>query len=418
MAARIRVDYLLLIMASYLGGYVVVLCAAEEVLVLAKKRANGEGSIRKRKDGRWEGRFTVGHDPITGKVITKNVLARTQAECREKLKAELNKAEILDYSKADKITVGAWLDTWYNNYVKTTLRPSTVKNYETLIRLHIKPTIGDIPLKQLTPTFLQQLYARLLECGRVERPESENQPKGLSVKTVRNIHTIVRSACEKAVIERLLMFNPAVGCELPRKERKEMKTLPLDQLQTFFAAAKKYGSFEMFYLELATGLRRGELLGLKWSDINFTTGAIRIQRQVQRVDGKVQEVKLKTDNAYRTIMVEKDILDMLQNMKNERKVQSEYVFCSPTGGILEPGAQRKKLQILLKNCGMEKIRFHDLRHTFATLALQNGVDVKTLSGILGHYSAAFTLDTYGHISTQMQQDAAQKVGGFLRSNVS
>ena len=235
---------------------------------------------------------------------------------------------------------------------------------------------------------------------------------------MRNIHTIVRSACEKAVIERLLMFNPAVGCELPRKERKEMKTLPLDQLQTFFAAAKKYGSFEMFYLELATGLRRDELLGLKWSDINFTTGAIRIQRQVQRVDGKVQEVKLKTDNAYRTIMVEKDILDMLQNMKNERKVQSEYVFCSPTGGILEPGAQRKKLQILLKNCGMEKIRFHDLRHTFATLALQNGVDVKTLSGILGHYSAAFTLDTYGHISTQMQQDAAQKVGGFLRSNVS
>ena len=384
---------------------------------MAKKRAKGEGNIRKRKDGRWEGRFTVGHDPITGKPITKNVLARTQAECKKKLREELNKAEVLDYTKADKITVGAWLDTWYENYVKTTLRPATVKNYEILIRVHIKPIIGDIPLKQLTPTYLQQLYAALLTRGRVERPESENQPKGLSVKTVRNIHTIIRSACEKAVIERLLMFNPAIGCELPKKERKEMKILPLDQLQTFFAAAKEHGCYEMFYFELATGLRRGELFGLKWSDIDLQTGAIRIQRQVQRLDGKVQETKLKTSNSYRTILVDRDILNMLISMKAERKIQSDYVFCSPTGGILEPGSQRKRLQRLLESCGMEKIRFHDLRHTFATLALQNGVDVKTLSGLLGHYSAGFTLDTYGHISTQMQQDAAQKVGGFLRMNM-
>lgn len=147
---------------------------------MAKKRANGEGNIRKRKDGRWEGRFTAGHDPITGKPIAKNVLARTQAECKKKLREELNKAEVLDYTKADKITVGAWLDTWYENYVKTTLRPATIKNYEILIRVHIKPIIGDVPLKQLTPTYLQQLYAALLTRGRVERPESENQPKGLS----------------------------------------------------------------------------------------------------------------------------------------------------------------------------------------------------------------------------------------------
>ncbi|MDO5154151.1 MAG: site-specific integrase, partial [Eubacteriales bacterium] len=130
-----------------------------------------------------------------------------------------------------------------------------------------------------------------------------------------------------------------------------------------------------------------------------------------------QETKLKTSNAYRTILVDQDILEMLQDMKDKREIGSPYVFCSPTGGILEPGSQRKRLQRLLESCGMEKIRFHDLRHTFATLALQNGVDVKTLSGMLGHYSAGFTLDTYGHISTQMQQDAAQKVGGFLRQNL-
>lgn len=163
-------------------------------------------------------------------------------------------------------------------------------------------------------------------------------------------------------------------------------------------------------------LRRGELLGLKWSDIDFGTGAIRIQRQVQRLDGKVQETKLKTNNAYRTILVEQDILDMLQGMREQREIESPYVFCSPTGGILEPNCQRRRLQRLLEGCGMEKICFHDLRHTFATFALQNGVDVKTLSGMLGHYSAGFTLDTYGHISTQMQQDAAQKVGGFFRQS--
>ena len=163
-------------------------------------------------------------------------------------------------------------------------------------------------------------------------------------------------------------------------------------------------------------LRRGELLGLKWRDIDFGTGAIRIQRQVQRLDGKVQESKLKTNNAYRTILVEQDILDMLQGMREQREIESPYVFCSPTGGILEPNCQRRRLQRLLESCGMEKICFHDLRHTFATFALQNGVDVKTLSGMLGHYSAGFTLDTYGHISTQMQQDAAQKVGGFFRQS--
>ena len=308
------------------------------------------------------------------------------------------------------------MDTWYENYVKTTLRPATIKNYEILIRVHIKPIIGDIPLKQLTPTYLQQLYAALLTRGRVERPEAENQPKGLSVKTVRNIHTIIRLACEKAVIERLLMFNPAIGCELPKKERKEMKILALDQLQKFFAAAKENGCYEMFYFELATGLRRGELFGLKWSDIDIQTGAIRIQRQVQRLDGKVQETKLKTNNAYRTILVDRDILDMLLTLKEERKIESDYVFCSPTGGILEPGSQRKRLQRLLESYGMEKIRFHDLRHTFATLDLQNGVDVNTVRPARALFCRVHVGDTYGQISTQMQQDAAQNVGGFLRMN--
>lgn len=382
---------------------------------MAKRRANGEGSIRHRADGRWEGRFTAGRDVITGKPIYKNVLGKTQAEVKDKLKAEIEKVDKLNYIKADEITIGQWLDEWYENYVKTSLRPSTIKNFETLIRLHIKPVIGNVKLKTLTPMYLQKLYVRLLEQGRIDRPESKNQPKGLSAKTVRNIHSVLYSACDKAVLERLIMYNPAVGCKLPKKEHHEMKTLPLDKLDTFLAECKASGCYEEFYLALSTGLRRGEMFGLKWSDIDTKTGFIHIKRQAQRLNGEVVTMPLKTQNSYRAILIGKDVIDMLLDMKARRAVESEYVFCSPTGGILEPSSQRRRLERILDRCGMEKIRFHDLRHTFATLSLQNGVDVKTLSAMLGHYSAAFTLDTYAHVSPAMQKDAAEKVGNFLRA---
>ncbi len=387
---------------------------------MAKRRANGEGSIRKRKDGRWEGRFTAGRDTVTGKPIYKNVLGKTQAEVKDKLKAALDQVERLDFLRADEITVGQWLDEWYNNYVVTTLRPSTIRNFETLIRLHIKPILGKVKLKTLTPIYLQKLYARLLKSGRIDRPESQNQPDGLSAKTVRNIHSVLYSACDKAVLERLIPFNPAIGCKLPKKEHTEMKTLPLDGLNRFLAECKESGCFEAFYFALSTGLRRGELFGLKWDDLDMKSHIIHIQRQVQRIDGEIVTTELKTKNAYRSILLGEDVIAMLKSLKEKQKndgLPSEYIFCSPTGGIMEPGSQRKRLQRILERCGMEKIRFHDLRHTFATLALQNGVDVKTLSMMLGHYSAAFTLDTYAHVSPKMQQDAVEKVSGFLQQAV-
>ena len=343
------------------------------------------------------------------------MLAKTQAECREKLKQAIQAAGTLDLAKSEKMTVGAWMDLWMEHYGKPGMRPATYANYETLIRLHIKPYIGDVILSKLTSLDLQKLYNKLLTEGRVDRPEAKKQPKGLSPKTVRNIHTIIYSACEKAIIERLLAANPAVGCTLPRKEHKEMKTLPLEKLDTFFAEAKESGVFELYYIELSTGLRRGELLGLKWTDIDWNAGTLSIQRQIQRIKGVVQETALKTRNAYRTIALPEDTLTMLKQRK--ATAVSIYIFPSPSGGMMEPDAVQKKLKRLLKRAGLEELRMHDLRHTYATLALQNGVDVKTLSGILGHYSAGFTLDTYGHISTQMQRDAAQKVGGFLKAAV-
>ena len=183
---------------------------------MSKKRANGEGNIRKRKDGRWEGRYTAGHDPETGKAIYKNVLGKTQAEVKAKLKEAIQEAQTLDLSKAGKYTVGEWMEVWFEDYAKLKVRPSSHQTYRGYIDNHIKPNIGDIPLEKLASLDLQKLYKKLLANGRVERLESKGQPKGLSAKTVRNIHQILSSALKLAQEQRIILANLAEGCALPK----------------------------------------------------------------------------------------------------------------------------------------------------------------------------------------------------------
>ena len=375
---------------------------------MAKRRANGEGSIRKRKDGRWEGRYTAGRDPVTGKAIYRNVLGKTQAEVKEKLKTAIEKTRVLPL-KTEHYTVGQWLDAWMENYAKLQVRPSSHKTYQGFISNHIKPALGDLPLEKLTAMDLQRLYKHLLESGRVECTESRSKPKGLSVKTVRNINQMISSALNYAVEQHLIPTNPTKGCVLPKLERKEMKILPPESLGTFFEEARRSGVFELYYIDLATGLRRGELLGLKWSDIDLDKGIIHVRRQVLRQNGKVVEAPLKTKNSYRNIAIGAGAIKVLKDMEQKE----ESVFPSPYGGPMSPDSVLHMLQRVLKRAGLERIRFHDLRHTFSVLALQNGVDVKTLSAMLGHYSAGFTLDTYAHVTTSMQKQAANAVGNFL-----
>ena len=383
---------------------------------MAKKRANGEGSIRKRKDGRWEGRYTAGHNLETGKPIYRNVLGRTQSEVKEKLKTAIQETQSLDFSKTGQYTVGQWMDVWYENYAKIKVRPSSHQTYKGYIENHIKPNIGDIPLEKLTTLDLQRLYKTLLANGRVDRLESKGQPKGLSPKTVRNIHQILSSALKLAQEQRIILTNPAEGCALPKVEHREMKTLPVEQLQSFLREAKDSGVFELYYLELATGLRRGELLGLKWEDIDLEHGDLRVRRQIARINGKVVEAPLKTKNAYRTLPLAEDTISILNEQK--KKVgSSPWVFPSATGGPISPDSVLHMLHRVLKRAGLPQVRFHDLRHTFATLALQNGVDIKTVSGMLGHFSAGFTLDTYAHVTTSAQKAAANTMGKLLSGSV-
>ena len=383
---------------------------------MAKKRANGEGNIRKRSDGRWEGRYTAGHDPVTGKRITKNVLGKTQAEVREKLRRTIEETRGLDVARAGEYTVGQWLEVWFNDYAMLKVRPSSHQTYRGYLDHHIKPYIGNIPLTKLSSLDLQRLYKKLLSDGRVDRIESKKQPKGLSAKTVRNIHQIISSALKLAIEQRLIARNPADGCALPKAERKEMQTLPVEQLTSFLREAKDSGVFALYYIDLTTGLRRGELLGLKWSDIDLEKGDLRVQRQIGRINGKIIEMPLKTKNAYRTLPLSADAIDVL--MQQRRKTgNSEWVFPSPTGGPMSPDSVLHMLHRVLKRAGLPKVRFHDLRHTFATLALQNGVDIKTVSGMLGHFSAGFTLDTYAHVTTSAKREAAKTMGNILSGAV-
>ena len=378
---------------------------------MAKRRANGEGNIRKRKDGRWEGRYTAGHT-ADGRAITKNVLGKTQAETKAKLRAAIEETQGLDVAKADSYTVGRWMDVWFENYAKIKVRPSSHQSYQGYIRNHIKPRIGKLPLSKLSTLDLQALYGQLLKDGRVDRVEAKHQPKGLSAKTVRNIHQVISSALDLAVEQKLIAENPAHGCALPQAEHREMQTLTAEQLGAFLREAKESGVFELYYLDLATGLRRGELLGLKWEDIDLDAGILRVRRQVARVNKEVVEAPLKTKNAYRTLPLAQDAIEVLRAQK-KKAGNSQWVFPSPNGGPISPDSVLNKLHRVLKRAGLPELRFHDLRHTFATLALQNGVDVKTVSSMLGHFSAGFTLDTYAHATTMAQKAAANTMSGVL-----
>ena len=378
---------------------------------MAKKRANGEGNIRKRKDGRWEGRFTVGHDPITGKQIIKSVLGKTQAEVKEKLKKALAESGQVDFTKSGKYTVGIWMDEWFENVAKIKVRASSHQTYKGYIDNHIKPNIGNIPIEKLTTMDLQKFYRKLLTKGRIERVESKDQPKGLSAKTVRNINQVISSAMDLAVAQKIIPANPTNACALPKIEHQEMQTIPAEQLQAFLQEAKASGVYEMYYIELATGLRRGELLGLKWQDIDWKNGVIKVRRQVARVDGQIKEAPLKTKNSYRTVTISQQAIEVLKEQK--KKSNDTYVFPSPNGGPISPDSVNNMLKRVLERAGIPKVRFHDLRHTFATIALQNGVDIKTVSGMLGHFSAGFTLDTYAHVTTSAQKEAAQTMGNVL-----
>ena len=370
------------------------------------KRKYGEGSVFLRKDGRWEGRIIIGYNE-NGNPKTKNVTAKTQAECKEKLQALKEKwGRTSDRLKPD-MPFGDWMDFWYQNFSKPKIRQTTQECYENRIYNHIIPEIGKIPMNKLTHNDLQQFYARLKKGGR--RRLTEFYGEGLSDRMVRSCHTTCRTALEKAVTEGLITVNPAIGCRLPPKKAKEMQVLTQDEIRRFLIQANEEGYYEFFLLELTTGMRRGEILGLQWKDVNFATGELHIRRQVVKKGSQTQITKPKTKSSIRTLILPHDMLDILAEHK--KNATCEWVFPSPVkeGEPRNPDSIYGKFQKILKRAQCKKVRFHDLRHTFATMALENGMDIKTLSAMIGHISAETTLNIYSHITDTMQRQAAVKI---------
>jgi len=370
------------------------------------KRKYGEGSIFQRKDGRWEGRVVVGYGD-NGYPKTKSVTAKTQGECKEKL-AELKEqcGRTTDRLKPD-MPFGDWLDFWYQNFSKPKIRLTTQLSYEGRIYTHIIPEIGKIPLNKLSQNDLQQFYARLKKGGRKRFVEQYGE--GLSDRMVRSCHTTCRTALEKAVTEGLIRTNPAIGCKLPPKKAKEMQVLTPAEITRFLIQAKSEGYYELFLLELTTGMRRGEILGLKWRDLNMQTGELHISRQVVKT-GKSTEVSApKTKSSIRTIILPHDMVALLAELKET--ATCEWMFPSPVkeNEPRNPTAVYHRFQLILERAHCKKVRFHDLRHTFATMALENGMDIKTLSAMIGHVSAETTLNIYSHITDTMQQQAAVRI---------
>ena len=310
--------------------------------------------------------------------------------------------------------MASWVKTWYEVYAEPRIRPNTKAYYTNYIENHIIPGIGSVPLDKLTTIQIQRFYNDLQKSGRVQR---KNFPPlkdaSLSPRVVRGVHTLLHNCLEQAVAEHLLLANPAQGCKLPQLEKERNEDPAARENRPVSCRSGKERIAGGLLLELTTGLRRGELLALQWTDLDIENRTLAVTKQVNRINGELVVSPPKTRNSVRTLALPQQAVDLLI-AEHKKHPRNPYLFPSPkTGTMYDPDAFRRTHDKILKAIGAEHIRFHDLRHTFATLSLKSGVDVKTLSGALGHYSAGFTLNTYTHATAQMKQDAADTIGGVI-----
>ncbi len=367
--------------------------------------------VRKREDGRWEGRIVIGHKE-NGNPIFRYIYADTQKELTAKLRQNITAYQGVDLTEECRMTLSEWLDRWLDQMVAI-LRPSTLEHYRSDMEHYVKPYLGQKKLTQITASDLRKLYDDLKKQGRVHpRP---GQSRGLSTTTVHGIHTTLHHALKSAVDQRLLPHNPADHVEPPKVVHKSMTILNEEQLDTFLAAVEQDPIWKnFFYTELTTGLRLGEICGLMWSDFDAKKGTLSVNRTIHKEKGgRLVTGDTKTYAGTRTIVLPDSTAELLRGRK--KNSYSVWIFPNPLKpeAPMNPSTAYRQLKAILTENSLPDLRFHDLRHTFATHALANGVDAKTLSGILGHTKASFTVDTYTHTTTDMHKKAAEIVGGFL-----
>ena len=379
-----------------------------------KRRPQGDGTIRKRSDGRWEARIIVGHKN-DGSPMYKSAFAKTQKSALKQLHQLIELYRDVDLTEDCRMTLGEWLDKWLDEYMIFTIRESTLDSYRAMVKNQVKPFIGGKQIASLTTADMQKFYNKIKKEGRVR--EHPIHGKTLADSMVRGVHMMLHEALDTAVKERLIAKNPTNGTTVPKCNYPEKQILGDSQLDTFLEAIKGEEYWDtFFYVEVMTGLRRGEICGLKWQDINFEENKLQVKRSVSvKKGGGVSIGETKTETGVRSILMPPSVADVLQNRK--QTAITEWVFPNfmhPEQPI-SPATAYRKLKIILKHAGLPLIRFHDLRHTFATHATHGGVDPKTLAGILGHTNASFTLDTYTHVTNDMQKAASNIVGNIMQN---
>ena len=379
---------------------------------MAKRRPSGDGMVRKRDDGRWEGRIVVGHKN-NGEPIYRYVLAKTQAELTQKLHDKIEMYRDADLSEDCNMTLGEWLDKWINEFMTFTLRPSSLYGYEMVIKCQIKPFLGNRLLSALTTNEIQKFYNTIKKKGRVH-PDKQHGTE-ISDSMVRKTHLLLHEALDMAVKQRLLVSNPTNGTTIPKNNYKDKQILNDEQLDRFMKVIKSDERwYDFFYTEITTGLCRGEICGLRWEDFNEQNGKLKIRRSVGRIKNGVLPVgETKTETGMREILLPPSTTELL--IKRKENAVGNWIFPNfyHPEEPMNPQSAYTHLKVLLKKAELPLIRLHDLRHTFATHAIAGGVDAKTLSGILGYTNASFTLDTYTHVTTDMQKNAAKIVGNFM-----
>ena len=380
---------------------------------MAKRRPQGDGTIRKRSDGRWEARIIIGHKN-DGTPMYKSAFAKTQKSALKQLHQLLDLYRDVDLTEECRMTLGEWMDKWMDEYMIFTIKENTIKGYRSQIDHQIKPFIGHKQLASLTTADIQKFYNKIKKEGRVHPHPIHGHM--LSDSMVRKIHMMLHEAMEVAVRERYIVRNPTDNTTIPKKTTTEKQVLDDSQLNRFLEAIQCEPYWhDFFYVEVMTGLRRGEICGIKWSDIDFNEGTLCIKRSVSTKEGGGVSIgETKTDAGVRTIIMPPSVATLLWKKRSD--AINEWVFPHYTNPSdpLHPSSAYKKLKTLLKRLELPLLRFHDLRHTFATQATDGGVDPKTLAGILGHTDASFTLDTYTHVTSDMQRGASAIVNNMMQ----
>lgn len=381
---------------------------------MATKKANGSGTIRKRADGRWEGKYTLGYDPKTGKLIRKSVYGKTQKEVRLALSKIVSEMDSGTYAEPSKMKVSQWLDEWLASYTMN-IKPATRSAYEEHIRVHIKPSLGDIPLKQLSTRDIQQLYTNLLK------------ERELSPKTVRNIHGVLHRTLEQAKLLGCIRVNSTDAAVTPRVEKKQVETLDAEDIGKFLAAIRGTKYEYPLFVAVFTGLRQGELLGLTWDCVDFENGLLLINKQHNRVKGDTEFrfASLKNDKA-RVLTAADEVMEVLKLQKERQTAWAaalgdgwsnpdHLVFTTEFGRYINNKILYQNFKRIMRKLGKPDLRFHDLRHTYAVNSLRAGDDIKTVQENLGHATASFTLATYAHATPGMKRESAKRMTEFIRS---